>query len=127
MDSIEGGMPFLGSGPEVFFRLSGAKQRACRGYQYFRIDRFRQVAVGTPLEAAYAVTDLARRRRNMHHRNELRGWIRFDPAADLEAVYIREIDIEDDEIRHPGYQLQCFAPGGRFQYAKTSLLKDPGS
>ena len=77
--------------------LGPAEQRPDRRHEDGRLDRLEQVAVSRVLEGGHPAV-LARRRREVQHRELAVVGLGADPAADLEAVEVGQVHVEDDEV-----------------------------
>ena len=80
-------------------RVTRAQQRAHRRDQHRGFDRLGQRGVGAALERAHRVLLAHVRRRHLEHEHRRRRRIRLEPAADLPAVDVGQVDVEHDQPR----------------------------
>ena len=100
-------------------RGTGAHQRLHRRDQQRGFGRVRDVGIRARIQAAHLVVVLDIGRRQMHHRQMLRVEAGPRVPADLEAVDVGQVHVEDDGGNRGACDLQCFGAGRRFAHAEA--------
>jgi hypothetical protein len=77
--------------------LAHAQQRVDVGDQFVGLDRRRQVVVGAAFQAADLVGAPGQRGRGLQHQHHRAVGVGLDAAADLDAVDVGELDVQQDQ------------------------------
>ncbi len=80
---------------------------------FFR--RFDQIGIGADFQASHSIRCLDAGSGGLQDFDELRLRLSLEPPADIEAVDVRQIDVEEDEIRKfGGGHGECVGAVARF-------------
>jgi len=124
-DGVEGGLPLVGRAPRGVLGAADPQQRPDRGDQDRRLDGLREVGVGPPLQPPDLVVGVDPGGRDVEDRDGGRGRVGLDPAADLEAADVRQVDVQDDQVGPPRHQAQRRGAVGRLDGGEARVAEDP--
>src|SRR5262249_14170381 len=122
---VEGGPPLPGGGAGGLLGRPDAQERPNVGEQLARLDRLDQVAVGPFFQGLGAVVRIDVDGGQVQDRRVPGGRQRPQPAGDLEAVEVGQVDVEDDQVGPLAGQGQPFLGGLRLQDAVAGLAQEP--
>ena len=126
-DEIERGGPLAGRRPDLALRPAGPEQRAQRRQQLARVHRMRQVAVGAAVQPFRLGVGRGEAGRDVHHLDVAGGGIALEPAADLEAVDVRQTDVERDQLGALALgQAESVQARRRLDHVEARLAQDAG-
>jgi hypothetical protein len=103
---------------------AGPQERVHGGHEHRRLDGMGDVAVGARIEALHLVHVVDERRREVDDRRADGVRLGPQPAADLEAVDVGQVDVEHDEVERLGRgQQQGFLPGAGLHDGEAFLAE----
>ena len=88
-----------------------AQERADGGDQLQRLGDVGQVAVGAAVQAVHLVFDIDKSAGYVQYGNRRRRRVGLDPAADLEAAHVGQLDVKDHQVRQRGDQPEGLGSG----------------
>ncbi len=101
------------------------QQRLDAGDQFLRLDRLHQIAVGTVVQRLDPVARVAGRSRRMQDQRAAALRVVLDDAADVQAVDVRQLHVEQHQVRRiAAHQRQRRLAGRRFQHRIVRSAQD---
>jgi hypothetical protein len=111
--------------PQLGLRAARAEQRGERGHELDGLEGLHEVAVRAAVEAVRAARGRDVGGRGLEHRDGFRGRVRLEPAADLEAVHVRELHVQDDHVHVLAGAGETLLAGLRLHDVVAGLAQDP--
>jgi hypothetical protein len=100
-DGVEGGLPAATGRAQPLLGATEAQQRVDRGQQHRRLDRIGEVAVRAALVGEILGPVAQEGGRDVHDRYRQRALLGPQPPTHLEAVHVRQVHVEEDQVGPP--------------------------